>query len=267
MPIPSVTPNPAPSPTQAPATSSNPSTDAGVTFDAAPLNAATPVSSLAPTPSSNQNTDAGMTFDSAPVTKALSVPAQPSQPVPSSDTTMLPNGTVSAVPGSMPGDSMASKVTLWAQNLRNDLVHGTETTDVGKLYKSVGSQPLAAGQGEAVGEFMGSPILVPVRMVQGASELPQSGRRWQGTKDVVGGALDTSSIPGGFASPIAGELAGAGGEAALDAAGNAANATGSKARDLFSLQAVQDALEGSHADIQRRWKRARKPYRMIGAKL
>jgi hypothetical protein len=39
--------------------------------------------------------------------------------------------------------------------------------------------------------------------------------------------------------------------AAIDAAGNAAKAAGRGAKNLFSLQAVQDALEGSHADIQK----------------
>ena len=149
---------------------------------------------------------------------------QPSQAAQSSTAT-LPTGTVSATPGSMPGDSLPSKITLWAQNLRNDLIHGTESTDIGRLYKSIGGQPLAAGQGEGVAEFMGSPILGPLRVIQGQSELPQSGKRWQGVKDTIGGLLDASTIPGGFIAPgEAGELAGQGADAVLTQAGRAANA-------------------------------------------
>ena len=156
-------------------------------------------------------------------------------------TTAAPVATIRATPGSLPGDSMPSKVTLWAQNLRNDLMHGTESTDIGRLYKSIGGQPLANGQGEGVGEFMGSPILGPTRVVQGAYELPQSGRRWQGTKDTVGGALDSLQIPGSFIAPEAGELAGAGGDAVLEQAGRAVQA----AKGAVSVKALQPKLQGA----------------------
>lgn len=157
---------------------------------------------------------------------------------------------VRATPGSMPGDSLPSKITLWAQNLRNDLMHGTETTDIGRLYKSIGGQPLANGQGEGVGEFMGSPILGPTRVVQGVSELPQSGRRWQGTKDVVGGALDTATIPGGFMAPEAGEFVGTGTDAALTQAGRAARAVANAPTAIkngVSVKALQPKLQDAIA--------------------
>jgi len=149
--------------------------------------------------------------------------------------------TVRAAPGSMPNDSLPSKVTLWAKSLRDDLMHGTETTDIGRLYKSIGGQPLANGQGEGVGEFIGSPILGPTRVVQGSSELHQSGQRWQGTKDTVGGVLDTATIPGGFMAPEAGELAGTGGDAVLEQAGRAAKA----AKSAVSVKALQPKLQGA----------------------
>lgn len=152
-----------------------------------------------------------------------------------------PVATIRATPGSMPGDSLPSKVTLWAQQLRNDLMHGTETTDIGRLYKSIGGQPLANGQGEGVGEFMGSPILGPLRTAQGVSELPQSGRRWQGTKDTVGGVLDTATIPGAFVAPDAGELVGTGTDAALEQAGRAAKA----AKGFVSTKALQPKIQGA----------------------
>jgi hypothetical protein len=183
-----------------------------------------------------------MVFDSAPVTTALSVPAN--QPVQQS--AGFPTGQVSATPGSMPGDSLPSKITLWAQSLHRDLMTGSANTDIGKLYKSIGGQPLEAGQGKDAAEFMASPILGPLRMVQGGGEAAQAGQRWQETKDVIGGALDAATIPGSFVSPNAGELAGTAGDAVLSQAGRAGKALAKP----FSLQAVQDALEGSHADIQ-----------------
>lgn len=152
-----------------------------------------------------------------------------------------PVATVSAAPGSMPGDSLPSKVTLWAKQLQADLMDGGQRTDIGKLYMSIGGQPLANGQGEGVGEFMGSPILGPLKTTQGVSELPQSGRRWQGVKDTVGGALDTATIPGGFMAPEAGELAGAGTDAALQQAGRAAKAV----KGAVSVKALQPRIQGA----------------------
>ncbi len=179
-----------------------------------------------------------MVFDAAPVTAALSVPAQTQQSQPPSG---YPNGKVSAVPGSMPSDSLPSKITLWAQNLRNDLMHGTESTDIGRLYKSIGGQPLANGEGEGVANFIGSPILGPLRNVQGQSELLQSGKRWQGVKDTVGGLLDTATVPSLIVSPGVSELAVDGGDALLTQAGRAAKA----AQTPFSVKALQPKLQGA----------------------
>lgn len=89
-------------------------------------------------------------------------------------------------------------------------------------------------------EFMGSPVLGPVRMVKGGAETTQTGRRLQGTKDIVGGALDTTTIPGAFLAPEAGEAAGQAGDAVLAQAGRAANA----ARSTVSVKALQPRLQG-----------------------
>ncbi len=200
----------------------------GVTFDA-PLQQGTTV-----------NVPAGVSFD-APLSKPQSVSVlqqQWAQGQPSQQS-YIPTAKVSAAPGSMPGDSLASKITLWANNLKDDLMHGSEKTDIGHLYKAMGGQPLTNGQGEGVGEFMGSPVLGTARAVKGVAETTQHGQRWQGVKDVVGGALDASSIPGSFVSPEAGELAGQGADAALAQAGRAARAVGR------STHNVKTALDGS----------------------
>ena len=207
-----------------------------------PTQTAPPVTAPQPAPPSQSQQPASgqpdifsqLAAGSVPDTQALSAPV-----------------TISAAPGSMPGDSIASKLSLWADNLKDDILHGSTKTELGRMLKASGAQPLANGQGEDVGAFFGSPVLGSARVVKGGAELTQSGRRWQGTKDVVGGALDASSIPGSFVAPEAGELAGAGTDAALTQAGKAARAAGKAVREPFSLQAVQDALEGSHADIQK----------------
>jgi hypothetical protein len=89
-------------------------------------------------------------------------------------------------------------------------------TGVGKVLKSMGAHGLDAGVSPGVAEFMGSLPLGLLKATKGAAELTQSGQRWQGTKDVAGGALDASQIPGGFVAPEAGELAGAGKQAGVD---------------------------------------------------
>ena len=213
----------------------------GVTFDAAPLQQATSVNVPAP---------AGVSFDD-PTSQAttVSVPGQPSQPVqPVESSTYMPTATISAVPKP---DGVAANVEQWADQVKNDLMNGTTNTRVGELLHFLGAHGLAKGVSPETAQFMGSPLLGPTQVLKGAAELPQSGKRWQGVKNTVGGALDTATIPGAFVAPEAGELAGAGSEAAFDAAGNAARATGRVISKPFSLQAVQDALEGSHADIQR----------------
>jgi hypothetical protein len=89
-----------------------------------------------------------------------------------------------------------------------------------------------------------------LKTVKGAAELPQSGKRWRGTKDVAGGALQAATIPSAFVAPEGAEAASAGldraGEAVVSGAGKVANVV----RKPFSLKAVQEALENSKGSIQ-----------------
>jgi len=170
----------------------------------------------------------------------LSTGTAPGSPQNVSGTTEQP--TISATPGSMPGDSYAAKLKLWAQNVQSDLMHGTDLTGIGHVLKAMGAHGLQSGETEATAKFMGSIPLGLLRMTQGGSELGLPGQRWSGTKDVVGGALDASQIPGAFVAPEAGEVAGT----ATDAAFSQAERAAKGARDFLSVKsAVQPKIQGA----------------------
>lgn len=203
---------------------------AGVTFDQ-PLQSSTTVS-VAPQDQSQ-----------AP----QSIPATP-QPKPTPTAPAL--GSISATPGSLPNDPMAARLSLWAQNVQSDLMNGTDITGVGHVLKAMGAHGLASGTSEDTAKFMGSLPLGLLRVIQGGAELPQSGKRWQGTKDVAGGALQAATIPASFMAPEGAEATATGldraGEAVASGAGKAVNAV----RKPFSLKAVQEALQTSKDSIQ-----------------
>lgn len=146
-----------------------------------------------------------------------------------------------ATPGSMPGDPVAAKVKLWAQNVQSDLLHGTDITGIGHVLKAMGAHGLEYGTSQGVAKFMGSLPLGLLRTTQGGAELAQPGQRWQGTKDTVGGVLDASTIPGAFLAPDAGELAGTAGEVALTQAERAASAV----KGAVKVKSVQPKVQGA----------------------
>lgn len=212
--------------------------DSGMVFDSAPVSQ--PLAVPAP---SNQSASDGMTFDAKPVSQPVAVPVSSTPATPAA-----PTATMSATPGSMPGDSYAAKLKLWSQNVQSDLMHGTDLTGIGHVLKAMGAHGLQYGESEDTAKFMGSLPLGIMRATQGGAELGLPGQRWQGTKDVVGGALDAATIPGGFMAPEAGEVAGKGGElagaaaeAALTQAGRAAKAT----RDFVSVKHLQPNVQGA----------------------
>src|SRR5262249_396285 len=69
----------------------------------------------------------------------------------------------------------------------------------------------------AVGDFMASLPLGLSRATKGGAEITQSGKTWQGTKDVVGGTFQAAQIPAAF-------MGGPGAEAGAETLAN----TGSK---------------------------------------
>lgn len=213
-----------------------------VTFDA-PLKQPTTV----PVPN-------GVTFD-APLSSPTSVQAgSASEPVPGqTQSTPQPaqsrsaaqTATISAAPGSMPNDPLAAKLALWARNVQSDLMNGTDITGVGHVLKAMGAHGLASGTSEDTAKFMGSLPLGLLRLVQGGAEIAQHGQRWQGTKDIAGGALQAATIPGSFVAPEAGETA----DAVLGKAGDAALAQASKAaravREPFSVKLIQPKIQAA----------------------
>lgn len=204
-----------------------------VSFDA-PLQQSTTVS-----------VPAGVTFD-APTKQSTSVAvssSSQSQQSTSQAQPFVPTATVRATPGSMSDDSYAAKLKLWSQNVQSDLLHGTDLTGVGRVLKAMGAHGLESGVSPETAQFMGSLPLGLLRAVQGGSEMAQSGQRWQGTKDVAGGALDASQIPGAFVAPELGELAGQGIEAAATQATRAAKAVRNAATQPFDVQSTQMPLQ------------------------
>ena len=127
--------------------------------------------------------------------------------------TQAPTATISAMPQPQGvGASIANAMSDFAGDLR----YGSNTTLAGRALHAVGMQPLSAGQGEQVGDFMGSLPLGASRAVQGGGELATPGQRWQGTKDVVGGTLQAATIPSAFVAPEGADMAANGVGSAVD---------------------------------------------------
>jgi len=107
-----------------------------------------------------------------------------------------------------PSTGWRDSVARWADDVSSDLKYGSGITAIGRVMKVLGAQGLAQGEPEAVADFMGSPVLGPLRAVKGGAEVTQEGKTWQGTKDIIGGALDTAQIPGSFMGGPAAEEGG-----------------------------------------------------------
>jgi hypothetical protein len=105
-------------------------------------------------------------------------------------------------------------VAKWAENVSNDIKYGTDVTGVGTVLKKMGAHGVYNGNSEAVGDYMASLPLGLLRTAKGEAEVTQSGKTWQGTKDIVGGATQAAQIPAAF-------LGGPATEAGADAAATA----------------------------------------------
>jgi hypothetical protein len=96
----------------------------------------------------------------------------------------------------------------------------------------MGAHGLNYGQPEAVGEYMASLPLGLLRQVKGAAQMTKEqggGEGWQGVKDLVGGAAQSTQIPASFA---VGEEGGAVGGAVDTAVGKVFGDV-DKAKNLF----------------------------------
>jgi hypothetical protein len=112
------------------------------------------------------------------------------------------------------------------RQVADDIRNGTDATEIGSLLKRAGAKGTNYGVPEKVGDYMGSPVLGTARVGQGVGELGQEGKRWQGTKDVVGGTLDAVQIPAAFAGGEGVEVGAAGAAKAVGKVGEAAEAAG-----------------------------------------
>src|SRR5579863_7804213 len=154
-------------------------------------------------------------------------------------------GSISAQPAP---SGMGDYLHRWVTNVQNDIKYGTDTTGVGTLLKKMGAHGVYAGNPEAVGDFMASLPLGLLKTAGGVANLRN--KPWQGTKEVVGGLLQASEMPGAFVAPEAGEV----GANAAGAATDAVTVAGSKAvkgvakaysaiKDAFDTGVVQKPLQ------------------------
>jgi hypothetical protein len=233
----------------------------GMIFDSAPVTKPTPAGASTNAPASAN--DGGMTFDTAPVKTALTVPPT-GGPMPT-QSSAAPPSTGATTPTTMATMSAPTAPTgpldhiqQWANNVADDLRYGTNRTGIGSLLKHIGAQPLESGTSSGVADFMGSIPLGALKMIKGASEyLNPTANPLKGVKDVTGGALQASTIPGGFVAPESGEAienaAGAVGDVAKSAASAVKSAPAKAANAVkgkLSLKAVQEALQNSTDSIQ-----------------
>ncbi len=138
------------------------------------------------------------------------------------------------------------------QNLINDVRYGTGTTAAGRVLQRMGAPGTSSGVPESVGEFMGSPVLGTLRAVKGAAQIPQSGKRLAGAKNLVAGTLQAAQIPAAFMGGPATEAGATQAAAAtgkvfgnVERAGQLFNEVSAAAKDqpIELSDAVYDALK------------------------
>lgn len=106
--------------------------------------------------------------------------------------------TISARPGG---------IGSWLQDFESDIRYGGDRTVLGKALSAMGAKGLNVGSQAAAGDYMGSPILGPTHMAQGATIIPS--HPLEAGKQMISGALETAQIPGSFIAPEAAEGASA----------------------------------------------------------
>jgi len=162
-----------------------------------------------------------------------------STPAPSAGLSVPSNLTISAQP--KPAGWLGSAENYLSE-LMGDVKYGTGVTLPGRALKALGAPGLYSGEPEAVGNYMGSPVLGTLRAAQGATQIPQ-GKVWEGTKNVVGGALEAGQIPMAF---MGGPATEAGAEGASTVAGKVFG-DAEKAGQLF--EKVKGAVGGETVPV------------------
>jgi len=109
-----------------------------------------------------------------------------------------PTATVPAEPTTISNAPMGP--LQWLKNLEGDVRYGTGTTLPGRVLQKMGAQGTNVGAQAGTQEnALASPVLGPIRVAQGVVEAPKA--PWQATKDIVGGAMQTASLPAQFMAP------------------------------------------------------------------
>ncbi len=93
---------------------------------------------------------------------------------------------------------MLETASSWMGDAVNDVRSGNDSTVVGKALKFFGAKGTDSGNSHEVGEYMASPVIGPMRMIQGATQIPQPGKFKEGVKNVAGGAWQAAQIPAAF---------------------------------------------------------------------
>jgi flagellin-specific chaperone FliS len=154
-----------------------------------------------------------------------------------------PTATISARP--QPTTFMG-KAERALSDFAGDVKYGTDTTWPGRALHAAGMQPTDNGQGEKVGDFMASPLLGTARADKGVAQVGQN-KKWEGTKNIVGGLADATQIPAGFAVGPEGTLVKAG-EAAASKVGAAVKPTATMGERIVSTLSKTANAEGLMID-------------------
>jgi hypothetical protein len=113
-----------------------------------------------------------------------------------------PNPSMNARIGPTPQPTnLGGRIANWASDAAGDIKYGGDKTIVGRTLKTLGATPAYSGVSPRAADYMASPALGPLQMVQGAGELAQPGKRIQGLKDIGTGTLNTGQIPLSFVGP------------------------------------------------------------------
>jgi len=122
-----------------------------------------------------------------------------------------------------PSTGIGSDIENYANDIKSDLMQGTNNTGLGHVLRYMGAQPLAAGQGEGAANAVAAIPLGATKVIQGVGQLGQSGKRLQGAGNVIGGALQAGSELAPF---FPGEIVGAANNYVAQPLSNAGEAIG-----------------------------------------
>lgn len=132
----------------------------------------------------------------------------------------------------------------WLKNVAGDIRTGGTETLPGRALVALGAKGTDTGNSHAVGDFMASPVLGPLRTALGATQVasPRNPAEVsQGARNIGGGVMDTAQIPSAFVAPEAATALGNG-------LGRAAEMIPSTTRAGQNFQTVMQAAKNIPID-------------------